>query len=53
MDWNEFLLWLHLTTTQYCKKELPQKQTDCYTVIHECVLDGEKFEWCQRDWEGK
>lgn len=53
MDWNEFLLWLQIVTANYCKKEAPKQRTECYEVIHECVLDGEDFKFCMKDWESK
>jgi hypothetical protein len=51
MEWEAYLVWLHLLTYTHCKQEEPQRdQGQCVELIKECMLDGEKFEFCKDNW---
>lgn len=46
MDWNEFLMLLHLMTVRHCIVNEADQVQQCYERVVDCVLDGETFRWC-------
>lgn len=50
---TEVLTWLHLMTTRHCVINEPDRFEECYEYITDCVMDGERFNWCVKDREEK
>lgn len=51
MSWEAFLLMIHLKASNFCKYEPSQARVvKCEEYITDCMLDGEKFRFCSRDY---
>jgi hypothetical protein len=48
MSWLDFLLLLHIKTSNFCFKQNEQAFNTCYELVIDCVLDGESFEFCTK-----
>ncbi len=52
MEWEAYLVWLNFLANTHCRQEAPiRKQEQCVEVITDCVLDGETFNFCKKNWQ--
>ena len=51
MEWNQFVLFIQLVATQYCKEYEPKQTRECIELVQDCVLDGEQLYFCIKHWK--